>query len=741
MNPKYRFFLQINDGEKIPVNPIYSDDMTLDYEMESNQRFYRAKLSGNFEFVRQDFALIMAADFDSVYYLYIELTNDWGQTWAQYYKSMFMRTDCTIDEDNQLITVQPNAVDQYNDILAGLEKEYNIIPLAPEIEKIKITKRPLIQIYVPGESIISCFLSGLSWEQDANTIDNISDLGNVYHFAKIINIASITLAVGTPENAGEQQILNDNPWINEAVGTYVGELSGNYKFINVDNGYYFQADNPGNTGRYSLYNERGEKLGQTPVFLYVDPTAGYFSFEMDYIIDYDEYGEPIYRQFDYLVQSAKRNIPIMGRYLLDVETILDLQTYELPIDDIVANNRNYRRAIGYAIDNTIIISTNFSDSPTEYGLANNGKYYLPPYSFYGQKYYPIARSQWGNYSIWFAFHVLDDIFEKEGRKQYQLRDNYSISSIISVLLKQIAPEISHEPTPEYSRFLYDDVNPLTGYAFRLFATPKSNILVGEYQTPTQKAPTTLQQILDMLRNTFQLYWHVEDNRLRIEHISWYRNGGTYFDGYAVIGYDLTKLMNLRNGKTWDFGLSKYSFDKEDLPERYQFQWMDEVTAPFKGEAMQVISKYVMPGKIEEINIGGFSSDVDLMLLNPEAFSQEGFALFAAVSGENGMEVPFVRFDSENVTYYLQNGFLAMVLLQPQYWLYDMPARRILVNNIEMWAYGIQRRKSQEITFPIGESEPDVKALIKTNIGNGEIQKLSINLSSRTAKATLKYDTE
>ena len=35
MNPKYRFFLQVNDGEKIPVNPIYGDDMTLDYEMES----------------------------------------------------------------------------------------------------------------------------------------------------------------------------------------------------------------------------------------------------------------------------------------------------------------------------------------------------------------------------------------------------------------------------------------------------------------------------------------------------------------------------------------------------------------------------------------------------------------------------------------------------------------------------------------------------------------------------------
>ena len=83
----------------------------------------------------------------------------------------------------------------------------------------------------------------------------------------------------------------------------------------------------------------------------------------------------------------------------------------------------------------------------------------------------------------------------------------------------------------------------------------------------------------------------------------------------------------------------------------------------------------------------------------------------------------------------------MVNLQPTYWLRDMPAKRLIVNGTERQAQGIQRRKSQTITFPVGDNDPDVMELIKTNIGNGEIQKISINLSSRTAKATLKYDTE
>ena len=737
--------MQINEGgEKIAANPVFSDDVTLDYELENNQRFYRAKLSGTFKFVRQDFATIMAAAFDSVYYFYIEKSNDWGQTWTHYYKATFMRTDCTINTDDQIVTVQPNPIDQYNDVLAGLEKEYNLITLAPEIKRITLQKRPLIQIYIPGENIVSCFLGGLSWEQDANPVEDSNELESTYHFANITNLASIELKVGTPANATEQQYLAANAWINEVVGTYVGELSGNYKFVNADNGYYIQADNPGNNGRYSLYSPQGVKLAETASLNGTDPTkfGSNFAFEYSYVSGYEESGAEMYSTFDFLYQYFGRNIPIMGRYLLDVETISDLTTYPLPTDDIVGNNRNYRRAIGYAVSGTIVLSTNFSDLPTEYGLADNGKYYNPPYSIYGQKFYPIARTMWGNYSIWFAFHIFDEILESQGRKPYTLRDSYPISSIISVLLQQFAPGIVHEPEPEYSRFLYGDTNPITGYEFRLFVSPKSNILVGDYQTPVQKAPATLKQFLDMLRNTFQLYWHIEGNKFCIEHISYYRNGGTYA-GNPVVGYDLTQLENIRNSKKWAFGTSEYSFDKENMPERYQFSWGDDVTDAFEGQPMQIVSRYVQPGKIEEINIGGFNPDIDLMLLNPEAMSQDGFALFAAVYNYNTgqYELPFVRRDVDNITYYLQNGFLAMVNLQPQYWLYDMPARNLIVNGVQVWAYGIQRRKSQTVTFPIGNDDPDLMGLVKTQIGNGQFEKISINLSSRTAKATLKHDTE
>ena len=115
------------------------------------------------------------------------------------------------------------------------------------------------------------------------------------------------------------------------------------------------------------------------------------------------------------MHADMKSYNIYARYLCDVEKIDDLNTYPLPADDIVDNNRNYRRAIGYAID-VAFISNNFSDTPTEWGLADNGKYFAPPYSIYGQTFYPIARSTWRYASLWFGFYLMDWILEKKHEK-------------------------------------------------------------------------------------------------------------------------------------------------------------------------------------------------------------------------------------------------------------------------------------------------------------------------------------
>lgn len=133
---------------------------------------------------------------------------------------MFMKTNCTFNDDDKLVTVQPETIDEYNNVLAGLEKEYNLIELAPQIEFLTIRKRPLIQIYVPGDSIVSCFLGGTNWEQDANVITDQNALVHTHYFA-LCNVLKEIRITG-----------NSNPNVN---GLYAGK-NGRWRQTQFING-------------------------------------------------------------------------------------------------------------------------------------------------------------------------------------------------------------------------------------------------------------------------------------------------------------------------------------------------------------------------------------------------------------------------------------------------------------------------------------------------------------------------
>lgn len=832
-NPKYRFFVWLNEnnGNRREVFPQYKDDVAKEIEQESNQKFYRAKLSGKLAFITKDFDFIVSQPFDTEFKLLIERSDDWGQTWQSELMTRFFITDCTINYDNKKLTFQPETVDDYTTVLTGMEKEFNLIPLAPEIQPILMQKRPLIQIYIPGQSIVSCFLSGSFWEQDCNEVTDKNALVQTYHFAlcNLLKEIQVTANGNLPVGGLYTGRISQNG--NNFEGELRSVTNTEYKIVVAIAGY----QPPFFTG--------------TAVCQIVRISDNVVVYQFQRLLAPGDKWENEDFTFSAVGGGATgtaggemATYPIYARYLLDVDNIQGLNTYALPNDDIVGYNRNYRRVIGYAID-VAFISTNFSTEPTEWGRADSLLYYMPPYSIWGQKFFPIARSAWRYASIWFGFHIFDDILEEHGRKTYVLKDTFPVHSVIKRLLEQIAPEITHEPTAEYSQFLYGDYNPITYQKFRLFVTQKTNVLFGNYQQPAQKAETTLQQFTNMLRDCFRCFWHIENGKFRIEHISWYMRGGAY-TGNPIVGTDLTQIINLRNGKNWAFATSEISFDKIDMPERYQFAWSDDVTQVFEGYPIEILSKYVQQGKIEDINVSGFNSDIDMMLLSPDMMSQDGFALFAAVeangivervvygdlytSGTDALttptftirpevtgkvgfinlnatvsaggsykvvfydsannviseqwnvtdsgikrlqltipanaakiglraagtvsaafynlevpgewELPFVQRSFEGVDYYLQNGYMAFALLQPNFWLYDMPARQLKVNNNFAYASGIERKKKQNVNFPV-DSTPNPMQLIKTNIGSGQIDKMSINLHSRMTKTTVKYDTE
>lgn len=239
----------------------------------------------------------------------------------------------------------------------------------------------------------------------------------------------------------------------------------------------------------------------------------------------------------------------------------------------------------------------------------------------------------------------------------------------------------------------------------------------------------------MLKNVYGCYWFIENNNLRIEHISFFENGGAY-TGERQVGADLTQMVNPRSGKTWAFMTGEWQYSKAEMTERYEYQWMDESTEMFRGQPIEVVGTFIERGKIEDITISGFNADIDYILMNPSDVSEDGFAIMAAVSSGGQMVVPMVNMGTQQQPLIVQNGRMALTYVQPRYLIYNMPSWALKVNGGSMAAKSIQKGRTQTVKIPCGVNDLDLKKLVKTEVGVGAITKVTMPLLSRVAQVTI-----
>lgn len=734
----YKWTIQLGaSGQTYDTHPIYKDDLSLTFEQETGKKFFRRKLSSKITFIAADADRIISAPFYTEFIVVLKKSTTLNGTYSEYWRGHFYKTDCTISEDDMNVQVQPQVVDQYNDVLNGMDKEFNLIELSPVIQPIEAVKRPMFQIYTAGEDIVTCLCGGNSFEQDV--VDGSAEKAHDCRFAGFDQAWEFNF-YDTPPAGLVLPFTGTFAGYGEGVASVFTNVTGVYKLV------YFETESV--IGHDSF----GDRLGRSNgiQIIRIADSVVVWEFKQQWItselldvwkdLPVDITFEPKLEDGD-PVSALRSGIGVFGRLVLDKYSLTvgatDYNVYEIQGDDMVVNNRNYHYCVPFK-DFVIQQSSRTSVTPTEWGRNDNGQYFLPPNDT--EPWHPVGRSQWVNTSVWVKYTTTMDTFENAGRKEFTIKDTFPLWSVISVLLAKIAPSITHQNTPAYSKFMYDNYWPSQYFASLICIAPKSNIIVGEYQEPAMKAPVTLGTVLDMLRDVYGCYWYIdESNRFVIEHIRFFKNGGSYAAGSQTIGYDLTTLKN-RNGKKWDFGLAKYNFEKQDMPVRYEYSWMDEVTKLFKGNPINILSTFVQEDKVEEVTVANFTSDVDYMLMAPEMCSKDGFALLHPTLVSGVYKLPITGTTIGVYTYYLQNDLVSMYRLQEVLLTYDMPSKNIEVNGIAVTADGIQRNKKQEVSFPSGDNDPNVMQLVKTVMGNGEYDKLSVNLSSRMIKATLKYDT-
>ena len=732
-SPIYIFVLKVdvNGTEQTKTaHPIYGDDVSKDYEKESGEMFFRQKFVGKLRFIGDDYTFITSKPFDSRFSLDINVSYNNGGTSRYALKCYFTKADCDFDEDSQLIEVTPKSDDEYTKLLAGINKEFDLIQLLPEVKPVKIRKRSTLQIYAKNDITCGYFIGNTYWESEViDSSATSTDLINA-HFGYISSPAQITIDMLLTDDA----FRTLNPTINTIYrGNSNANKSGRAYYGNLyseNNDYYIHTRNMlwYITYKYIVeihktsddsvvcwaYFDTGEQdLANWEIEDSKTLTVYYGSVDLE---------SPTHTNRDNAMTIETSFV--YGRVLTADDT-----KYPIAQDDPIGNTGNLKYCVSHA-DLPVLFSFETQQSPTGYGTAASGEYWVKPQ--HDGNLLPVARNSWSFCSMWMVAYNTAQF-----DKQYILKDAYSLSSCINVLLQQIDTNVTHDCTSDYSSFLYGE-NALRVNDFTLLITPKSNILVNEYDKPASKATITLYQVLDMLKSTLQCYWFVEDGKLKIEHVEYFRNGGSYSS--PTVETDLTTKF-ARNGKRLSLGTSKYSYNTDAIPERYEFSWMDEQTKMFDGLPIEVMSNYAEKGNIQTVNVARFASDVDMATISPDKFSDDGFFVLAAVGNDvDGYSLPLVGKTVDGIQYVLQNGYMAFATLQPKYWTWNIAAKRVKINGVEVIANGIAKTKTQEVSFA-KLTDPDVTKTIKTAIGYGKVEKISVNLTSRTVNATLVYDPE
>ena len=757
--PKYKFYIAINSNELgTEVTPYYKT-LSKKYAKESNQAFFRASLDGKITLVGTDYALIKNADIESTFRLTIRKYKETDKAWYDYYTGTFSKTDCTFDLDKKLCEIKTETLDEYTDIMNGYENTYDLIKLKPAITRVYANKRMLIQVYIRGGSTISNFFGGTYWEDDVySTVDDADELINKYHFSLTANACEFNInytGIDVSQYGGFYTGVN---------GIWYNKLNHTCKYIikyNINDVYPFDStkkiyDIASDANRTILTVERDNVTyfdERVYVFVIIDSngttvaesselyynTGGHVSISSARA----NIGIPFCKGTSVLVINSAIEYNVYQRMLCSKPNVQGTDTYKIGSDDFAANNTNYKYCVGLK-GGDFYCTAAVTDEPTKFGINDYGEYFTDQFipAVTGiERPMPVCRSTWGNASLWVSYNYSYTALEQNARQEYAIRDCYSIADAISALLTKIAPGITHEATAEYSRFLYDTSVPITMNRFYVFIAPKSNVLKGNYDQAAQKAELSFKSLMEMLRNCFRCYWFIEDGKLRIEHISYFMRGGSY-STVNTVQYDLTNLKDQFTGKSLAYFQASAEYDKTELTKRYEFNWADDSTELFSYFNIDVDSNYIQKDKTDEINISNFSADLDYMLFKPDEFNKDGFALLCPTKSGSKYTLPIItttlRDESDNnYTAIVQNYYASFINLL-RFYMYDMPAQNIISNKLDtLIVYDTKKCMGQTVVFP-SEEDPELYKLIKTSIGSGNIEDMTVNIGTRTVEAKLTY---
>lgn len=723
---------------EIPTHPVFGDDVKIKFSREENQVFLRTKLEGKVKFSRDDFDFIASCSHDALFTLSVYYGS------SLFGSCKFIKSDCTFNYDDKCCTVKIETTDRYEDFLNNYDNKYNLVRLAPEIKPLTLHKRPVLQFYFLHDKKITNVYGNMSFEVDARSGSEEYEGSDLYNRGfRVVGRMSV-IDIPTPSASTIAGIA----------GRYIA--TGEYLY-REDNAYYLALyhDEQLATWYWRLYNQNGT-LYNNGGYVYVTSQYTYA------VTDYDggvRWGSQ-YQGSQQVAIASIHNRDLYARVLSDFggtvtgESKIALNTIS---EDVSENNHNYLYAWTAStlnLANSAIWSDDVQNEPTQWGIDSNGKYFVRPTpSDPTHAMYPIGWNMWIPFSFWFESSVeLDNTLRNYYDTTYQLPDAYPLYSAIQKLLAKVDSSITFGNTSTYSEFFYYAseglqrlINSPNGRASDLYITPITNVKKTRYEQAAQRGDMTLKQILDMLRLVYQCYWYIDDsNRLRIEHITYFKQNHSYAMGVPTVDEDVTAMLDRPNLKDWDFGTNEVNYQRSLCPSRYEFAWGGDCTEQFNGYPIDIKDRFADGKKKEKASVTNFIADVDYAVINPSGVSDDIYVLIEAKNNTFEVEIAQVSLPSlinNKPIYLMQNGYCSFLFTEQNNYIYDLGGWRAMIENDELHVVGVRQAKEQKINYPTTLAKIGTTGTVKTGIGIGLIDEQTVRADTLFTNTTVLMEIE
>lgn len=633
---QYRFILvyKPTDSDTVEsrvVYPIYGDDPNVSIDRENGEWYYTRKLNGKFTFERGDYSWIMSQAFDGTFTMRVTCSID-GTNWLEYFVGNFSQANLEVDLDNQKVTLDGLTEGTYKVIENARRDKYDLRKIIPDTEAKEVQGQihpALALVDDRSESVIKSDI----YCNGASTANGYKD--------------GVTPLWGLRKNINR----NVNGWVYNGCFAEANVMLTDH--ASAANGRYSNSVNygPVRTSGYVINSVDGSldgRSGYTVKVTVIKDAQGLWAV-VSVLSDGSDVPVASATQFlggdgtgYYTPQSLVFSSETPSTALNGVEKIevtfhyifASLLTFSS--DGVLGNcletgpyYKGMREFNGSGLE--VTITTNTSDQPNGHRMVSGTDVYFAPPQ--GDGWHPLAEDNWNYASMWYRItpSVQNGLLDPSLVGEVRWTRCWTIGTCLKYLLDKISThKVLFDENDFYSRFLCpsDGKNPVEGgEPFTWLVCQKSDVMnyggVG-----ATRCIVTLEWFLELLRNAFNCYWWLEKRNdgkydFKVEHVEYFRKGHSYVDDPTRDLIDITKIKTRRNflfnnepAKRLSDQTNRYTFDLEEMVEKYTYAWQGEGGSDeFKGHPMFFKAGWIEAGSSDNREVDNIFADLAWLTLN------------------------------------------------------------------------------------------------------------------------------